>query len=290
MKNFYKYLLKFEIYSKGIFRSSLEGEINLKLLRLKEKCDINGFFNIELINKNQNPKLEIKIKIQKPLNGKNDIRYYFKKVFTIEKIIPSFNEYLQKKKEDKNKNINQNNNNLITKENKNDKKEQKNSKENNNKKIEPKNNINKNKTNPKNNTNNINKKPTENINVEIPNIKGVEPNKIKEFINNPNCIECLLSIKVLENASKKLKIKYQETVMSKNVRLFYNQIECYKKMIIEQINNGNLSKENYISLIEGYISRDKMLFDYFNKINDESKKKIIIERVKIMESEIKELK
>ena len=303
-KNFYKYLLKIEIYSKGIFISSLEGEINLKLLRLKDKCDINGFFNIDLINKNQNPKLEIKIKIQKPLNGKNDERFYYKKVFTVEKLIPPFNEYLQKKRENNNNNNNNNDNNNLN-ENKNEKKEQnlkeinKNKTEqtkkinnNNNNNNQTKKINNNNKTNIQKNNNNLNNKPTENknINIEIPKINNVHPDKVKEYINNPNCLECLLTIKVLENASNKIKEENKERAMNRNVRQFYNQIVCMKTMMIQNISEGNLSKEDYIKMIEGHLQRDKILFEYFKKINDEKKKNIIFERIKIMNEELKELK
>ena len=78
--------------------------------------------------------------------------------------------------------------------------------------------------------------------------------------------------------------------MNRNVRQFYNQIVCMKTMMIQNISEGNLSKEDYISMIEGHISRDKILFEYFKKINDERKKNIIFERIKIMNEELKELK
>ena len=288
-KHLYNKELIVKLKYKSFFRTYYEGSAIIKLTNLKNNIEIEGEYQLEQEKKQENyPKIEVKIQLRNPCVGEA----YEEKVklnYKLIKIYPSFKSKIshnvQKnevtdmniKKEEKIENpkdkisqdkipINQNKNetqNQMKKEN-----------------------INKNKKVITNNNQDNNKNQNQ-VKKQHP---YIDKNKFKkEELEDPDIIDNLVSVSVLEFKDKELesKMKKIETRIPRPLRDKSNKIKV-KMNFLKNALGDTIDPQGYLNIMKQQLEHDKLLYQYFIQENQNEKANIVKIRVQLLFKEIQE--
>ena len=88
-KNLYKKKLNVKLCRKNFFINSIEGNIDIDLSQFENNIHIEDKYKIDLVEKNEHPKINIKIQIRKPCNGK----IYENKLITYYDVIKQYPQF-----------------------------------------------------------------------------------------------------------------------------------------------------------------------------------------------------
>jgi hypothetical protein len=238
------------------------------------------------------PKFGFEVTLRNPTSEK-EYTTTPKQVIRITKAYPEFNKDAIPLNQNSNNDITINNNtNLEEKRNKDNELTEKDVntpiKNNPAKKQENKseNQINSNSNNPKkpnkenngNNTNNDNK-------------EKILPSEFKkEDLDDPDNIDNMMSLKVMEMCIAKMdaQIKKIEGRPPTKLRSSFIALKCRYNTMKNQIEEGDISLQNYINILNGQITKDKRLANYFKQEGEKDKLLILVERIKIMMTELEE--
>lgn len=112
----------------------------------------------------------------------------------------------------------------------------------------------------------------------------------KEELDDPDILENLVSMKVMELKIQKLdaQIKQIEGRTPAELRRKYLNLKVRYNSFKENIVDGKLSIKDYILVLEKQILKDKKLLAYFKQIKDSKKVSLIYERLNLMVKELKE--
>ena len=288
-KHLYSRELTIELKTKGFFKNHVEETIQIKLAKLKNDIKIEDEY--KLLNNNKNARLEVKIEIRNPCVGQvfeeKTIVYY-----QITKMFPSFKIYLLENLNKNKKADNEKEKKEVIEKPKETIQEVK--------KPESQN-IQKPKNNPPQNQKPIQKKvenkQTENKesgnNSEIEKIKKmpeIDKNKFKpEELDDPDIIDNLVSVSVLENKDKELdeKIKKIETRIPRPLREKSNRIKV-KITFLKNALGDTISPQDYVNIMKNQLEHDKLLYYYFVQKNENEKANIVKHRIQILIKELNE--
>ena len=287
-KHLYSKELTIELKSKGFFKNHVEETIKIKLSKLKNDLIIEDEFKL---SNDKKAKLEVKIEIRNPCIG----QVIEEKVITfyrITKMYPSFKIFLLE-------NLNKNKKEENGKEKKiiNEKPKQTSQEV---KKIESQN-LQKQKSNTQQNqkptekkvenNKNENKVSENNSNIEkIKQMPAIDKSKFKtEELNDPDIIDNLVSISVLEYKDKELgeKIKKIETRIPRQLREKSNRIKV-KIQFLKNALGDTISPQGYVNIMKNQLEHDKLLYFYFVQQNENDKANIVKYRIQILSEELNE--
>ena len=112
----------------------------------------------------------------------------------------------------------------------------------------------------------------------------------EEELRDPDCINCLNTLQVLEfklnkyeEISKKIDGRTPRELMQRIVK-----IKCKKNSLTEALGD-DIGPEDYIQLLRSTFEKDKKLVTYFNQIKDAEKSKLVSERLPLIIKETEEL-
>jgi hypothetical protein len=242
------------------------GECNIKLDSLRNVSTVNTEYEFKGTNETSYGKINVNLKLRSPFANKEYISVS-KLVLTITKTFPPFVLEGNSKVDKKPQNVNANNSN--NKEEKKQIKQEK--KKDDNKEL----------------------KPQENKEVKPQQKKKVEVNENEfksEELENPDIIDNLVSLKVLEfkikkceQESKKIEGRCPPALREKmlKMRVKYKTIES-------QMSDGIINVDKYISVLKYQIEHDNKLINYFESKKEIEKGKLVAERIKVMISEMEE--
>lgn len=123
------------------------------------------------------------------------------------------------------------------------------------------------------------------------NTEKIDPAQFaKDELDDPEVIENLISMKVLELKVQKLdlEIKKIEGRTPSDLRRKFLNTKVRWNSLKEAIEEGNLSLKDYIVLLQKQIEKDKKLKAYFIQVKETKKAAIVNERLIIMVKELKE--
>lgn len=288
----YRKTIDIEVYKpRFLIGAKFKGKFSIKLNEFKSKCTIQNKFKMQIQSKRFEPEYDITLKIREPIVDK-EYKETQKQVFNITKTYLPFDiktDYSQTSRDNItiNKDASQ---------------------------LNPVNNTN-NTNNPSNNivkkqplSNNVSSKDYDKknisakkneeaeINLSGNNNKQIQDKKIdpSEFnqieLTDPDSVECLNSLVVLENKLKliELELKKVEGRPPMNLRQNKMKVSCKIKMLKDSIEGGTLSLENYVNMIAAQYQRELKLIMYFKQINDLNKVKIIEDRQPLLKKEVEE--
>ncbi len=274
---------------KSFFRTYYEGSAIIKLTNLKNNIEIEGEYQLEQEKKQENyPKIEVKIQLRNPCVGEA----YEEKVklnYKLIKIYPSFKSKISHNVQ-KNEVIDMN----IKKEEKIENPKDKISED----KIPINQNKNETQNKMKNENTNKNKKVITNNNQD--NIKNqnqvkkqhpyIDKNKFKkEELEDPDIIDNLVSVSVLEFKDKELesKMKKIETRIPRPLRDKSNKIKV-KMNFLKNALGDTIDPQGYLNIMKQQLEHDKLLYQYFIQEKDNAKSNIVKIRIQLLFKEINE--
>jgi hypothetical protein len=120
--------------------------------------------------------------------------------------------------------------------------------------------------------------------------KILESDFKKEDIEDPNNIDSLISLKVMEVLIKKMddEIKKIEGRISPKIRTKYLSLKCRYNTIKNQIEEGDITLTNYINILSERIAKEKKLLNYFKQKGHKEKIALVSEKIQIMINELNE--
>jgi hypothetical protein len=130
-------------------------------------------------------------------------------------------------------------------------------------------------------------------NSEIEKIKKmpeIDKNKFKpEELDDPDIIDNLVSVSVLENKDKELdeKIKKIETRIPRPLREKSNRIKV-KITFLKNALGDTISPQDYVNIMKNQLEHDKLLYYYFVQKNENEKANIVKHRIQILIKELNE--
>ena len=267
------------------FSHKLKGKFTIKLAELKFKSTIEDNYKMEIESKRMVPQYFVSIKIREPCVEK-EYKNVSKPVLSITKTYPPFdidgtgNSSNTHDVIDNTSN-NYNNTNIVNNDNSNkkltnlvtDKKEVEISK------PKPNNNTNVN----NNNNTSTTVKPTEK--------KIIDKSQFtNEELEDPDNLEMLNTIKVLELGLAKVEKEIQavEGRIPPKLRQRKLGLSVKKNQITQATQNGDITLKNYLDIAKLQLKKDFNLMLYFEQIGDKNKKSIVEERVNVLKKEILE--
>ncbi len=288
-KTLYSKELTIEMKSKGFFKNHVEETIKIKLAKLKNDIIIEDEY--KLSNNSKTARLEVKIEIRNPCVGQV-FEEKIKTHYHIKKMLPSFKIFLLEHLNKNKKGDNEKEKKIVNEKPKEIIKEVK--------KPESQN-IQKPKNNPPQTQKPIEKKvenkQTENKvsedNSEIEKIKKMpEINKSKfkpEELNDPDIIDNLVSVSILEYKDKELeeKIKKIESRIPRPLREKSNRIKV-KLQFLKNALGDTITPQGYVNIMKSQLQHDKLLYYYFIQQNENDKANIVKQRIKILSNELNE--
>lgn len=261
----------------------LKGSTKIRLKDLADKAEINTVCKIELLSQRIIPVLNVTIQVRTPLVSKEYITKT-QKVFKVVKTYSAFQEIEQK-------NVRDFNLSTIQLSNRNpDKKDS--TKNTSIKKTTTVSSV-------KENEPNQNKLKIKHSQTEIKEMNNILPeNKIKDPIDksifsenelsNPDFIDNLNTMEVLDFKEKKLNQKFNtiEGRIPASLRQELITIRVKKKVLMNQLEEGAISIENYLSIIKKQFEHDKLLHSYFEQQNEKEKSAKVAFRLPLLLKEI----
>ena len=143
----------------------------------------------------------------------------------------------------------------------------------------------------KQNNNNLNQKKS--INKKPPEIKGI-PYNLSDFdaeeLADPTWPTKFPTLKSMELAEKvfKEKIDKIDGRSPPELRTKYNRAVVQRKYLMDLIENGEMSIDDYLLTIKNAIEHDKKLEQYFKDKNEMNKLKFIVKRLPVLADEFSE--
>jgi hypothetical protein len=112
----------------------------------------------------------------------------------------------------------------------------------------------------------------------------------KEDLDDPDNIDNMMSLKVMEICIGKMdaQIKKIEGRPPTKLRSSFIALKCRYNTMKSQIEEGDISLQNYINILNGQITKDKRLANYFKQEGNKEKLMILVERIKTMMTEVDE--
>ena len=304
-KRLYKNCLEIELERSYWYKfggTNVKGSAKVDLKTLKDSTHLVGDYKLELVSKRTTPSINVTIDLRTPFVEKQ-YETVTKEVFTVRKIYPPFNpkaatvpgsapsksiapnpsptpsSITPSKITPTNSNI-QNVQKQKTIEKKEAIKPKKEEIMNKNK-IEEKKNVKEEKNNiPNNSPANV---PEQKIDKsmfkeeELADVDGVD------YINSLKVLE--YKLKLLEAQIAKISGRTPRELLQKKVKM-----SCKIKMFQQQMGDGDVTPQDYYTLLSQQLIHDKNLFTYFKQENEIEKAKLVAIRLKLMNEEIEELK
>ena len=280
-KNLFREKLRVKLRYKSFFRTHIEGLAYIQLKELKNNIDIIEDLHLkEELNQDIPPKIEIKIQIRNPCVGQA-FEEVIKNNYIITKQFPSF-----KDKNALNQNIDSGINNKSNQKIEITKPKQQ-------EKIEiqkPSNNIPQKKPVQKKPQTQENKTENPNQNQPKKDLPHIDKSKFKpNELNDPDIIDNLVSMSVLEYKDKELeeKIKKIEGRTPRPLREKHNGIKV-KINFLKNALGDTISPQIYVNIMTNQLAHDKLLYQYFIQENENDKSNIVKVRIQLLLKEIKE--
>jgi hypothetical protein len=112
----------------------------------------------------------------------------------------------------------------------------------------------------------------------------------QEELENPDVVDNLNSIEVLAFKLNKLnnEVKKIEGRVPRTLRDPINKLTVKKQILMNQIEGGVFSPEDYLMIMKNQLEKDKKLQQYFTDKGDMAKKQLVSERMPILIKEITE--
>ena len=280
-------------------QSDVKGGVKVDLKNLKDSCELDSNYKLELVSKRTTPSVNVKISLRTPF-GEKQYETVNKEVFHVTKIYPAFNPKSasipggnsssssnnNQQKQEKNVPKNVINNQQIQQQN-----TQKSVEMNQNmqqpKKEVPKQNVQnaptKNETNTNNNPNANNNVPNRKVDKSM-----FKPEELEDvdIIDNLNSLKVLeYKLKLLEADIAKISGRTPRELMQKKVKM-----SCKIKIIQQQMGDGDVTPQDYYKLMTTQLEHDQNLFAYLKGENQIEKAKLVAIRIKLLNEEINELK
>ena len=277
--------------------SDVKGGVKIDLKNLKDSCELDGNYKLELVSKRTTPSVNVKISLRSPF-GEKQYETVNKEVFHVTKIYPAFNP--------KSANIPGGNSSSSSNQQKQQQNIQKSDiqtkqqipQQNTQKSVNISQNVQQQKQQetPKQNVQNTkpkNETPNDsNANNNANNVK-VDKSMFKpEELEDVDIIDNLNSLKVLEYKLKlleadiaKISGRTPRELMQKKVKM-----SCKIKIIQQQMGDGEVSPQDYYQLMTTQLAHDQNLFAYLKGENQIEKAKLVAIRIKLLNEEITELK
>ena len=282
--------------------SNVKGTMKIDLKSLKNTNQLTGDYKMELVSKRTSPTINVSINLRTPCAEKQ-YETVPKEVFTVKKIYPPFNPKSATipgaaKEASSNKDTPKTNNNNTNIPDKSKQKSVQKQVEEKKPKVEPK--ITQEKTpevkkeikNQESNTTNNAKKSNEQ-NQEATATAKIDKSMFKDeeladidgvdYINSLKVLE--YKLKLLEAQISKISGRTPRDLMQKKVKM-----SCKIKMFTQQMNDGDVTPQDYYNLLTQQITHDQSLFTYLKQENQIDKAKLVAIRIKLMNEEITELK
>ena len=111
-----------------------------------------------------------------------------------------------------------------------------------------------------------------------------------EELKDPDCIDCLNTLQVLEFKLNKYE-EIREKIDGRTPRELMQKIikiKCKKQSLTDALGD-EIGPQDYLTLLRTTFAHDKKLVDYFNQIKDAQKSKLVSERLPLIIKEIEEL-
>ncbi len=110
----------------------------------------------------------------------------------------------------------------------------------------------------------------------------------QEELENPDVVDNLNSIEVLTFKLNKLnnEVKKIEGRVPRTLRDPINRLTVKKQILMNQIEGGVFSPEDYLMIMKNQLEKDKKLQQYFTDKGDMAKKQLVSERLPILIKEI----
>lgn len=277
MKHLHKKTIEVKVYkSRFLIGSKLKGSFSIKLSELKSKCTMEKSIPMTILSKRFEPTYDVIVRIREPTTDKQ-YKDIVKQVFNITKTYKPY---------DKNKDYTGNSEQRIIDKDISE--------------LKPVEKTSSNQVkNTKSPTNDV-KKESVNKNAEEKKINntnnGVTEEKIKASdlnqidIEDPDNIEALASLMVLEMRSKEIEeeIKKIDGRPPMNLRQKKMKMAVKLKLLKEGIQNGELGLEDYVKMVEIQYQRDVKLAKYFQQNNEDIKFNIVEKRLAVLKKELYE--
>ena len=274
--------------------SNVKGSATINLKELKQNAQITGDYKLELVSKRTTPSINVTIKVRTPCLEKM-YETVTKEVFNVKKIYPPFNPKSAKIPGGPTKTTPSNQDNSTTSNVTKKPVETPVSKPEptiQQSKIEEKKNV----INPEvkqektpetkkepNNENNSNDNKPQKIDKslfkdeELADVDGVD------YINSLKVLE--YKLKLLEKEIANISGRTPRAMMQKKIKM-----SCKIKMFKQQMENGDVTPQDYHGLLTQQLTHDQALFSYLKQANEIEKAKLVAIRIKLMNEEIAELK
>lgn len=112
----------------------------------------------------------------------------------------------------------------------------------------------------------------------------------KEDLEDPNNLDNMMSLKVMEVNIAKMdaEIKKIEGRPPSKLRQKFIGMRCRYNTMKSQIEEGDITLQNYINILENQIVKDKRIANYFKQEGDKVKLMILVDRIKLMMKELEE--
>lgn len=254
--------------------------MKIKLENLKNKCQIKNSLDLVIDSALTTPKFNFDICIRHPIKEKEFISVP-KQVIRITKSYP---EFIRSGNLSTLNNENSNSENTDINNKLNETSEENSIKE----KI--------NKDNFKKENNDDNREEKNKINLddfennEKNEKKLLESEFKKEDIEDPENLDNLISLKVMEIliAKMDLQIKKIEGRTPSKIRMKFLSLKCRYNTMKSQIEDGDITLQNYINVLTEQIAKDKKLAEYFKQEEQKGKFLLVNEKLQIMIKEIEE--
>ena len=278
-KSLHRKYLEIQLERSHWYKTEVKGNIKVELKNLKDSIKMEGNYKFELESKRLNPGLEISINLRTPFVNMQ-YETITKDVFTIKKIFPPFNPkaaeipggptVLPKKQDIKKQEIKKEEvkKQEVKEEVKEEvKKEEVKEEVKEEKKEEVKKEV-------KKDNNKVDRSMFDKE--ELDDIDGID------YLNSVKVLE--FKLKVLENQISKISGRTPRELLQRKAK-----ISAKIKLMKSQLDSGDVSIKDYISLLADQSVHNRQLFNLFKQEKDLKNAKLVAERLKIMLAEINEL-
>jgi hypothetical protein len=109
-------------------------------------------------------------------------------------------------------------------------------------------------------------------------------------LKDPDNIDMLNTLQVLEFKIAKVdkEIAQVEGRIPSNLRQKKLYLSCKRNKLKQAIEGGEIELKDYLKIARNQFEKDLKLAKYFEQINDNSKKQLVMERVQVLKKEIQE--